>query len=409
MNEADSGRTASDVSGRELGPTTLFVFALATGAFAGNLYLAQPLIELIGRDLNMSTATLGFIVMLTQIGYAMGMFFVGPVGDVVENRRIILASVLCVIISLLAVGLSVSPAMFLIASFVVGLSAVGTQVIVPLAANLATDEKRGAQIGTIMAGLLGGIMLARPASSYIASQFGWRAPFLAAALLMACIFVMLWLKTPRYQPKGQSTYGSLIKTMIRLPVTSEALRRRAIYQAIVFAVFNMFWTSSSLVLTESFSLNYEQIALFALAGAGGALAAPYAGKLADRGFARIASGGAIAIILVCMALSVPIVNLTWLIAFAILGIVIDAATQANQVLGQATIYAALPEARARANAFYMTSLFVGGAFGSMLAPICFDLGGWPMLVGAASVLLLLALVYWASEYLSKRSIASTKG
>ena len=392
-----SAEKADSVQG-SLRPITIFVFALATGTFAGNLYLAQPLIEMIGQDLGMSTASLGVIVMLTQVGYALGMFFAGPLADIAENKRLILISVACVVIGMLGIGFAVTPWMFLIASFFVGLTAIGTQIIVPLAANLASDEKRGTQIGTIMAGLLTGIMLARPASSFLASLLGWRGPFIIFAVLMTGIGILLAVYTPRYTPKTKTSYFNLISTMLALPVQSDALRRRCVYQAIAFGVFNMFWTTSSLVLTDSFGLNYQQIALFALAGAGGALAAPPAGRLADRGLTRISTGFVLIVLLLCLVMTIPLVSWKYLILFAVSAVIIDAAAQANQVLGQATIYASLPEARARANAMYMTCLFIGAGTGSLIAPICFDFGGWPAVAGVAALFVLIAVAYWSTEY-----------
>ena len=393
-----SADAAEKVQGR-LRPVTTFVFALATGTYAGNLYLAQPLIEMIGQDLQMSTAILGVIVMLTQVGYALGMFFAGPLADITENKRLILISVTCVVIGMLGISFSTTPWMFLAASFFVGISAIGTQIIVPLAANLADDEKRGAQIGTIMAGLLTGIMLARPASSFMASLWGWRAPFLVFAFLMTGIGILLTIYTPRYTPKTRYGYFNLIKSMLVLPLRSDPLRRRCIYQGIAFGVFNMFWTTSSLVLTDKFNLNYQEIAVFAIAGAGGALAAPYAGRFADRGLTRIATGSVLIILLISLGLTVPLVQFKYLIVFALTAVIIDAAVQANQVLGQATIYAELPEARARVNSMYMTSLFIGAGAGSLIAPAAYDFGGWAMVVSIAAGLVALTTIYWATEYL----------
>ena len=398
---SDSGEKADSAKG-QLSPITIFVFALATGTYAGNLYLAQPIIELIGQDLGMSTATLGVIVMLTQVGYALGMFFAGPLADISENKRLILTSVSCVVVGMLGIAFATTPLMFLLAAFFVGISAIGTQIIVPLAANLADDEKRGAQIGTIMAGLLTGIMLARPTSSFLASLWGWRAPFLVFAFLMTGIGILLAVYTPRYTPKTRYSYFNLIKSMLVLPVKSDPLRRRCVYQGIAFGVFNMFWTTSSLVLTDQFNLNYQEIALFAIAGAGGALAAPYAGKFADRGLTRIATGAVLIILLVSLGLTLPLVHFKYLIVFAVTAVIIDAAVQANQVLGQATIYAELPEARARANSMYMTSLFIGAGTGSLIAPAAYDFGGWVMVVTIAASLVALTTLYWATEYLTAK-------
>ncbi len=400
MSGSDSSATPAGTARPQLGALTIFIFALATGSFAANMYLSQPLIEMIGEDLGIKTSLLGTIVMLPQIGFALGMFFIGPVADVTENKRLILISTALVVAGQLAVGLAITPLMFLLASFFVGLAAIGTQIIVPLAANLASDEKRGAQIGTIMAGLLVGIMLARPVSSFFASLWGWRAPFLFSAALMTGIGILLAIHTPRFTPSTKSRYLSLLKTMIVLPLRSASLRRRSIYQGIAFGVFNMFWTSSSLVLTDVFGLNYREIALFALAGAGGALIAPHAGRLADNGRTRIATGVALTTLLLCMLMSIQLVDLKYLIVFAGVAVIVDAAVQANQVLGQATIYANLPESRARANAFYMTSLFVGAGIGSLIAPVCYDLGGWTAVAIVASGFTFIGLLYWATEYMA---------
>ena len=186
--------------------------------------------------------------------------------------------------------------------------------------------------------------------------------------------------------------------MLVLPLRSDALRRRCVYQGIAFGVFNMFWTTSSLVLTDSFGLNYQQIALFALAGAGGALAAPHAGRLADRGLTQVSTGFVLVLLLIALMVTIPLVAWKYLIVFALVAVIIDAAVQANQVLGQATIYADLPDARARANSMYMTSLFIGAGTGSLIAPACFDMGGWVMVACVAAFFVLIATLYWATEY-----------
>lgn len=386
-----------------MSPLLIFIFALATGAFASTLYLAQPILEMIGSDLGMSTAHLGTIVMLTQVGYAAGMFFVAPIADVTENKRLILISVALVVASLVAIAVSTSALMFLLASFSVGLAAVGTQVIVPLAANLATDEKRGAQIGAIMTGLLSGIMLARPTSSFLASIWGWRAPFLFSAAVMTGIGILLAVHTPRFKPAAKQGYLSLLKSMTALLKHTEGLRRRCIYQAVVFGVFNMFWTSSSLVLTDAFGLGYREIAIFAFTAAGGALIAPYAGRLADLGLTRIATGAGLALIVISMAFSIPMVLFGYLLLFALAAVLVDVAVQTNQVLGQATVYANLPTSRARGNALYMTSLFLGGSLGSLIAPVCYAAGGWPVVALVAAGVTLLTILYWATEYLPGRN------
>ena len=267
-----------------------------------------------------------------------------------------------------------------------GFCSVGAQIMVPLAAHLAPEERRGRVVGNVMAGVLTGIMLARPLSLFIASALGWRAVFWSSAGLMIIVGAGLARLMPRDVPRGGMHYGQIIASMARLVRERPAVLWRSLYQALMFAAFNMFWTAAPLMLAERFGLNGREIAVFALAGAGGALAAPVAGRLADRGLGNGATGFAMALLGLCFAATAFAVQARLLILLAVLAIVIDAAVQINQVVSQRTIYAVPAEIRGRVNAVYMTVSFTGGALGSMLSTVTLHLGGWPLTAGAGALL-----------------------
>lgn len=380
---ADQGTTMTK------GLATLFAFCC--GAIVANLYYAQPIIGLIAPDIGLSSTLASFIVSLTQIGYAIGLFFLVPLGDLLENRRLMITTTGVAILSLLGAALAQTPNLFLLASLLVGFSSVAVQILIPLAAHLAPEETRGRVVGSIMGGLLLGILLARPAASVIADHFGWRAVFGTAALVMLLISVVLATTIPRHQPAHSASYGQLLKSLWTLLSEQPVLRRRAFYQACMFATFSLFWTAAPLELARSHGLSQSQIALFALVGAIGAIAAPFAGRLADAGHTRIAS--LCAMLFAALSFLPGLVESSYaVIAMALTGVVLDFCVQMNMVLGQRSIYALDAKSRSRLNALYMTSIFIGGAIGSVIASALYDHGGWRWIVIAGSVFPLLALL-----------------
>jgi predicted MFS family arabinose efflux permease len=288
--------------------------------------------------------------------------------------------------------------MFLGASFLMGIGAVGTQILVPFAVHLAPERERGRVVGNVMAGLLTGIMLARPISSGIAAYFGWRTVFFVSAAAMAGLLALLSLRLPRRFPKTDMHYGEILLSTLRLFVTQPPLRRRAFYQGGAALVFNLFWTAVPLMLAERFGFDQRGIALFALAGAGGALAAPIAGRLADRGFIRVGTGLAQLALLAALLLSGWFQEAGSVAGLCLVAILLDAAAQTNQVLSQRVIYGLPAEMRGRLNAAYMTVMFLMGALGSALAALLYVTGGWwlAMLVPAGLVIIVLAV--YATEY-----------
>ena len=267
----------------------VLLFAFCCGAIVANIYYAQPIIELIAPDIGLTPAMASLIVSLTQIGYALGLFFLVPLGDLLENRKLMIATTVLAIASLLGAAFTEQPNLFLMVSLLIGFSSVSVQILIPLAAHLAPAESRGRVVGSIMGGLLLGILLARPVSSVVADHFGWRAMFMAAAALMAFISVVLLITIPKRQPDHSASYGQLLRSLGTLLREQPILRQRAFYQGCMFATFSLFWTAAPLELARNHGLSQSEIALFALVGALGAIAAPVAGRLADAGHTHRAS------------------------------------------------------------------------------------------------------------------------
>jgi predicted MFS family arabinose efflux permease len=373
------------------------LLAAACGLIVANIYYAQPLISLIAPDIGLSPAYASFIVTLTQAGYCAGLLLLVPLGDLLENRRLVLLTMAGATLALLVAYGSGSAASFLAASLFIGLGSVAVQMLVPIAAHLAPDANRGAVVGQVMSGLLIGIMLSRPVASLVADVFGWRALFGGSALMMVLLAVVLWRLLPVRQPEANHRYLAILKSMWTLLRDTPLLRRRAAYQAALFAAFSLYWTAVPLVLSgPEFGFTQKGIALFALAGVAGALSAPIAGRLADQGKTHQATGVALVMVAVSLLLS-------WygghgsLVALLAAGILLDLGVQANLVLSQREIYALGAHIRSRLNGVFMAIFFIGGAVGSSLASVTFTHGGWSMVSLTALAFPVLALLLYATE------------
>ncbi|MEH3085773.1 MAG: MFS transporter [Xylophilus ampelinus] len=367
----------------------VFVFAAASGLTVANIYYAQPLLGPISAALGMPAGTAGLIMTLVQVGYGAGLLLLVPLADVVENRRLILALLGGVVLGLAGVAGAGSAAAFLAASFLVGVCAVATQVLVPFASQLVPDARRGRTVGNIMAGLLGGIMLARPVASAVASAGGWRAVFVLSAAAMAALMLALWRALPQRRPSGGAGYAAIIASLPGIVRGTPLLRRRSFYQAMMFAGFQAFWTAAPLMLAREFGLDQRGMALFAFAGASGALAAPLAGRLADRGLTRLGTGvaqAAGALSFAAAALSVHFHSMAGLVLSVV---VLDAMVQLNHVLGLRSIYMLAPALRGRLNGLYMASIFAVGAAASGLSAAAYAFFGWDAvcLLGGGAILL----------------------
>jgi predicted MFS family arabinose efflux permease len=375
----------------------VLLFAFCCGAIVANIYYSQPILELIAPAVGLSAHGASLVVSLTQVGYALGLFLLVPLADLLENRRLILATVVLAVLSLLGAAFTERADVFLGISLLIGFSSVAVQMLIPLAAHMAPEATRGRVVGNIMSGLLLGILLARPISSVIADHFGWRAVFIVAAVAMVAILALLAFTMPRRQPAHSATYGELLLSMARLLKRFPVLRERAFYQALMFAAFSLFWTTVPIHLSRVYGLSQTQIALFALVGAMGAVAAPVAGRLADAGHGRAAT--LLALVLAPVAFVVgwlPGGGVLWL---ALTGVLLDFAVQMSMVTGQRIIYDLDAQSRARLNGLYVTSIFIGGALGSAFASSLYERAGWAGVVVAGTALPLvgLALFLWRSR------------
>ncbi|HCV71064.1 MFS transporter [Agrobacterium tumefaciens] len=389
-----------DVYETSISPALTFLLATACGLIAANLYYGQPLAGIIGAELGLSAGATGLIVTLTQIGYGVGLLFVVPLGDLVENRRLVVSTVSMAVLALLAAAFAPHAAPFLIAAFLVGISSVAVQVIVPYAAHMAPHAVRGRVVGNVMSGLMAGIMLARPVSSLLSEVVSWRGVFLTSAGVMAILAVVLYRLLPVRVPEARLGYGALMASMGRLAAHTPILRRRAIYHAFLFAAFSLFWTTTPLYLSgPHFNLSQGQIALFALAGAAGTVAAPIAGRMADRGWTYAATFAA----MVAAALSFAVTHLApegshlALGILVVAAIVLDFGVTTNLVLGQRAIFTLGAEFRSRLNGVYMATFFMGGAIGSAVGGWAYSVGEWGAASWVGFALPAAALLYFLTE------------
>jgi predicted MFS family arabinose efflux permease len=374
------------------------IFAIACGLTVANIFYAQPLIGLIGPALGLAASRIGLIVTLTQVGYGAGLLLLVPLSDVLENRRLVVTALCAVALGLLGIALSDSPATFMAASFVVGLFAAATQILVPFVSHLAPPAERGRVVGIVMSGLLGGVMLARPFASYIAATLGWRAVFYISAGMMLTLALVLFRLLPQRRPGTGLAYSRILRSLPRLVMRTAVLRRRGFYQAMMFAAFNIFWTGVPLLLAREFAFGQVGIALFTLAGAAGALAAPIAGRLADRGLTRPATGWALVAAVVAFFIAVAGGRWHSVALLVLAALVLDAAVQLCQVLSLRSIYMLAPESRGRLNGLFIACAFLGGATGSGLAPAIYTFDGWGTLANIGVLFVFAALVLYLSEF-----------
>jgi len=382
------------------------VFAVACGLCVANIYYAQPLIGPISDTLQLHAGLAGLIMTLTQLGYGAGLLLLVPLADVVENRRLIVGALFGAVIGLVGIALSDSAITFLAASFVVGACAVAAQVLLPFASHLAPEATRGKVVGNIMAGLLGGIMLARPFASMVASALGWRAVFWLSAVLMAALIVVLWRVLPQRRPHASVGYARTMASLPGIVWSTPVLRRRGLYQGMMFSGFQAFWTAVPLALAHEFGMGQGGIAAFALAGAAGALMAPIAGRLADRGLTRPATGIAIAVALFSFLLGAVAMHYRSLAGLVAAGILLDGAVQLCQVLNFRSLFMLAPELRGRLNGLFMTFIFICAAVASGIAAAVYAFHSWSGLCLLGGGYVLVALLYYATEFRQQPAAAA---
>ncbi|WP_180674001.1 MFS transporter [Helicobacter sp. 13S00482-2] len=372
-----------------------FLFAIAVGVIVANLYYAQPILANISDSLGIPINDIALITTLTQIGYAIGLFFLVPLLDVIENKRLIISMILLNALALFFISISEGFYKLIFMSLCVGISASSVQMIVPFGASMSCIKNTGATIGKIMSGLLFGIMLARPFSSFVSGVIKWQGVFFISAVLSLILAVVFLFAIPSRKPSHRLNYFQLIYSMLGLFKTISILRQRGFYHFLAFGAFCLFWIVTPLVLVEIFDFNNNEVALFALIGVIGALVAPLAGRFADSGKSDWATGIALLAVGISMFLSIfyienRIVAFVWL---AFCGIVLDFGVSLNLVIGQRIIYVLGNDIRARLNSLYMVMFFIGGAMGSYLGgylyahfgyQIAFFVGGMMGILGFLS-------------------------
>ncbi|WLE63740.1 MFS transporter [Burkholderia plantarii] len=369
----------------------VLLMALSCGLVAASSYFAQPLLATIARDVGLPAWAASWIVTSSQLGYCTGLLVLAPLGDCVENRRLVLLTLGGLGMALLAMARATGGVALLAAAFAIGLGCTLVQMLVALAARMAGADSRGRVVGNVTSGLLAGIMLARPAAGVVAAQAGWRAPYLAAALVLTALGVLLARVLPRHAPAAPTPYRQALGSLRGLLRRHAPLRRLGTVQACLFGAFSLFWGAAPLALSRRFGLSVDGLALFALAGAAGALAAPLAGRAADRG--RGAALRALGIALVAAGFALTLVpNLA---AWVVAALMIDAGVQVCHVIAQRTVLSLDAAARNRVNSLYIAMFFFGGALGSALASAALA-PGWPAVAGLG-VLLAAAAALIAGE------------
>lgn len=380
-------------TGEGLSKGLILILAVTSGLAVANLYYNQPLLADIARTFHASSKAVGYVSMLTQIGYALGMLLFVPLGDIRERRIMISALLIAVAVSLVGFATAGNLLWMYAASFAIGITTVVPQIIVPLAAQLAPPEERGKVIGTVMSGLLFGILLARTVSGLIGDILGWRAMYWIAAGIMLLLSAVLYRLLPETKPEVTSTYTELLASMGRLVRKYATLREASLIGACMFGGFSVFWTSLVFYL-EGPPYHYSSsiAGLFGLIGVAGAAGAPFVGRLAD----RIAPWKIIGILIVLTLLSYGLFGLSSLSLWSlIVGVIIlDLGVQGTQVSNQARIYALEPAARSRINTVFMVSTFAGGAGGSTMGSYAWQSWGWSGVCWSGGGLIAAALLIW---------------
>ena len=371
-----------------------FLFSVTCALAVANVYFAQPLLDSMARSLDVAPSMVGFVVTATQVGYALGLLFIVPLGDLLNRKGLILTQMLLSAIALAGVGAAQQWLTLLGAMIAVGLLAVMVQVLVACTAALATPSQRGQAVGTVTSGIVLGILLARFTSGLIADLAGWRAVYFVSSGLMLTLAAVFWKVLPAaVTPRSRYTYPTLIRSLFTLFMTEPVLRIRGLLALLIFAAFSVLWTSMVLPLSAPpLSLSHTVIGLFGLAGVAGALAARRSGRWADQGLGQRVTG-----------ISLAILTLSWLpIAFAqsslialVCGVVLlDFAVQAVHVTNQSLIFAARPDAHSRMVGAYMCFYSVGSALGAAAATQVYALWGWVAVSLLGASISVTALVLW---------------
>lgn len=354
---------------------TLWIMTIATALVVANIYYNQPLLADIAHTFRISDKDAQQLSLFTQIGYACGLLFIVPMGDMVKRKRLILIDFVLMIISLLISAVAPSILVLTIAGFLLGLSSIIPQLLIPMAAHLAQPHERGKKLGFIMSGLLIGILLSRTLSGFIGEHFGWRSMYYIATVLMVAMWLMIFFFLPEVEPDYKGNYKKLMQSLIHLIKTQPKLRMASFRGALCFAGFSAFWTTLVFLLKQpQFNEGSAAAGAFGLVGAFGALAAGLMGRLSDKMDAFKLSG--YTLLLVVISYVIFYFSSHSMVGLIVGVIILDMGVQATHISNQSIIFALIPEARNRLNTVYMVSYFIGGASGTFLASMLWTNFEW---------------------------------
>lgn len=387
----------------------ILILAIACGITIANLYYNQPLLVLLAADFNTSARAVGLIPTLTQVGYALGILLLVPMGDLWERRRLIVVMMVLTAVTLAFAACSPSLSWLIVASFMIGVTTIAAQVIIPFSTLLVRPHERGKAVGMLMSGVFVGILLARTVSGFVGEHLGWRAMYWIASGLMLLLAGAMAKVLPRSQPKLRTSYGGLMRSLIHLIKTEPRLQRASLIGAMTFGSFSAFWSTLAFLLEQPpYHYGSDVVGLFGLVGIAGAAVAPIAGKISDARSPRFAVG---------MGLITTIFSFVLLWAFGyhlwglVVGVVVmDLGVQATQISNQTSIYQLPTEIHSRLNAVYIMFYFVGGALGSFLGAFAWSNFGWSGVCVLSLGLLAIALIDYvrASSSLKKPNLTKPK-
>lgn len=394
---ASQGAMTTAKSGNRM-PLTRYVtllFAIACGMSVANIYFAQPLLDELSYEFNMDYAVIGILITVTQIFYALGLLLLVPLGDLLNQRRLIIGQMAVSMAALVIVGTASSGAMLFAGLALVGLLAVVTQTIVAFVATIAAPAERGRAVGMVTSGIVIGILLARTISGVLKDLAGWRSVYLVSAALMLLMVYALYKVLPNVERKVKTlSYSQLLKSVLVLFLQERLLRVRAVLAMFIFTAFSILWTPLVLPLSAPpLSLSHSAIGAFGLVGVVGALAAAKAGKLADRGYGQRTTGIALSLLLLSW---LPISYTERSLFALVIGIILlDLAVQAVHVTNQSMIFALRPQARSRMVAGYMIFYSIGSAAGSIASTHIYAQYGWHGVCVLGASVSAVALIFWA--------------
>lgn len=352
----------------------LYLLSISAGLVVANLYYNQPLLHDMATSLGVSDSEVSNVALSTQIGYAFGLLLIIPLGDKINNIKIMKLNFLILVLSLLAAAISQSLILLIISSFLIGFTSTLPQLFVPMAAHLSNDEGRGRAIGIVMSGLLIGILGSRVLSGLVGEYFGWRTVFYGAAGLMILLFFLLNAKLPVIQPKFAESYGKLMKSLWFYFRTESSLRMAALRGALAFGSLSAFWTTFVFLMEDSFGYGSAVAGGFGLFGIAGALGATVVGKMNN----RVKKGNLIILgaVLIIISWVIFLLSPHSIIGLIIGVVLIDLGVQSVHITNQNIVFSKNTEARNRVNTIYMVGFFIGGAAGTSFGSLAWNYFGW---------------------------------